>query len=307
MSRASIVTMLVAAELAVVSLAIWSLGGRTTFAAGLHPVEFRATTIAPLAAGVTPAVVIDDPRSRVRVGESDDGLVHVADLTQMRGAIFSSARYSQLRVTRTADGVRIERPDSPRIQIDLFGFSTQAIEVNVPQGAHVEIVRCSGADVTGIVGGVSVRSQDGHVSLARLDGNVDARSDDGYVEARDVRGDRLAMTSMDGHLSLQDVAVSSLLATTHDGRIEANGLSLRGERPDATLRTDEGSIRLDLLPGANVTVAASTADGRIVVDGSSDRADASQRTIQLGTGAGKLTVGTADGSIHIFTNGASLQ
>lgn len=298
--------MLVAAELAIISLAIWSLGGRTTLAAGLHPVEFSATTVAPLAAGATPAVVIDDPRSRVHVGTSDDGLVHVADLTRMRGAIFSSARYSQLRVTRTADGVRIERPDSPRIEIDLFGFSTEAIEVDVPQGAHVQIARCSGADVTGIAGGVSVHSQDGHVSLARLDGNVDARSDDGYVEARDVRGDRLAMTSMDGHLSLKDVAVDSLLATTHDGRIEADGLSLRGERPDATLRTDDGSIRVHLLPGTNVTVAASTSDGRIVVDGSSERADgATQRTIQVGTGAGTMTVGTADGSIHIFTNGVS--
>ncbi|MBV8198603.1 MAG: DUF4097 family beta strand repeat protein [Candidatus Eremiobacteraeota bacterium] len=305
MSRGSIVAMLIAAELVVVSLAIYSLGGGMTLAGGMHRVEFTPAAIAPLAAGTTPQIVIDDSRSRVRVGVSSDALVHVRDLTEMRGAIFSSGTYPQLRMTRTADGVRIERPWSPRIAFDLFGFSTQAIEVNVPSGAHVEIARCEGADVTGITGGVSVRSQDGHITLADLDGNVDARSDDGYLDARNVRGDRLAIESHDGHLALHDVAVGSLLATTRDGRIEAQGLSLVGERPDATLHTGDGSIKMYLSPNANLTVDASTGDGRIDVDGSAARGDGStQRTVRLGTGAGRMTVDTADGSIHILTNGA---
>ena len=297
--------MLVAAELWVVGMAIWAIGGRSPiFAAGMHHVDFSAVALSPIGAGATPHVVVDDVRSRVSVGVSNDQLVHVRDLTRMSGMIFSSRAYPQLHVERTPDGVRIERPSVENLAIDMFGYSTQSIEVLVPSGSRVDIARCAGANVAGIDGGVSVHSQDGHVKLADLQGDVDARSDDGYIEAANVRGDRLAMASMDGHLGLQDVSVGSLSATTHDGRIEARGLSFAGERPDATLHTADGSIRIQLASNADLTIDAATDDGRIYVDGSSQDSDGSaQRTIRLGSGTGKMTVGTSDGSIHIHTNG----
>ncbi len=305
MSRASVVGMLIAAEVLIVGMAVYAVGGGgTTFASGMHHVDFTPVTQAPIAAGDAPHVVIDDAQSRVGVTISNDGLVHVRDLTEMRGAVFSSAAYPQLHVTRTSDGVRIERPGSGRLSIAIFGFSNERIAVEVPSGARVEIARCSGADVSGVTGGVSVRSQDGHVTLADLEGSVDAHSSDGYVEATNVRGDRLAMDSDDGHLSLQSVAVGSLVATTHDGRITADGLNLVGPRPDATLHTDDGSIRIHLPPSADMSINASTGDGSIVVDGVSQEGnDSAQRTIRLGAGTAKMTVGTSDGSIHIYTNG----
>lgn len=306
MSRKSIVAMLVAAELLIVGMAIYSLGGGATFASGMHRVDFTPVPLAPVSAGAVPHVVVDDRESRVTVTASNDEFVHVRDLTEIHGSVFSSAPYPQLRITRTADGVHIERPSGPHLAIAIFGYSREAIEVTVPAGSRVEIARCSGADVSRINGDVSVRSQDGHVTLSDLDGSVDARSADGYLQATNVRGDRLAIDSMDGHLTLRDVAVGSLTATTHDGRIEASDLSLVGERPDAALHTDDGSIKVYLAPSANLTVDASTGDGHVYVDGSSlDRGDSAQRTIRLGSGAGKMTLGTADGSIHIFTNGAS--
>jgi hypothetical protein len=308
-SRASVVAMLIAAEVLIVGMAVYAVSGRgTTFASGMHHVGFTPIAQAPVAAGDAPHVVIDDARSRVAVTVSNDGLVHVRDVTEMRGAIFSDAAYPQLRVTRTSDGVRIERPPAGHLSIDIFGFSNERIEVQVPRGSRLEIARCSGADVSGVAGGVSVRSQDGHITLADLQGTVDAHSSDGYVEATNVRGDRLAMDSMDGHLALQNVAVESLAATTHDGRIVADGLNLVGASPDATLHTDDGSIKLHLPPSADVSINASTGDGSIVVDGVSQEGDDSaQRTIRLGAGTAKMTVGTSDGSIHIYTNGASLQ
>lgn len=309
MSRASVVGMLIAAEVLIVGMAVYAVGGGgTTFASGVHHVDFTPVAQAPVAAGDAPHVVIDDAQSRVGVTISNDGLVHVRDLTEMRGAIFSSGSYPQLRVARTSDGVRIERPGSGHLSIDIFGFSNERIEVEVPSGARLEIARCSGADVSGVTGGVNVRSQDGHVTLADLQGSVDAHSSDGYVEATNVRGDRLAMDSDDGHLSLQNVAVGSLAATTHDGRITAEGLNLVGASPAATLHTDDGSIRIHLPPTADLSINASTGDGSIVVDGVSQEGnDSAQRTIRLGAGTGKMTVGTSDGSIHIYTNGASLQ
>jgi len=308
-SRASIVAMLIAAEVLIVGVAVYAVGGGgTTFSSGMHHVDFTPVAQAPVAAGATPHIVIDDAQSRVGVTISNDGLVHVRDLTELRGAVFSSGSYPQLRVTRTSDGVHIERPSTGHVSIDIFGYSNERIEVEVPSGARLEIARCSGADVSGVTGGVSVRSQDGHVTLADLQGSVDAHSSDGYVEAANVRGDRLAMDSDDGHLSLQNVAVGSLAATTHDGRITAEGLNLVGASPSATMHTDDGSIRIHLPPSADVNIDASTGDGSIVVDGVSQEGnDSAQRTIRLGAGTAKMTVGTSDGSIHIYTNGANLQ
>jgi Putative adhesin len=302
MSRASVVGMLIAAEVLVVGMAVFVVGrGGASFAAGAHRVDFTAARVAPVAAGAAPHVVIDDAQSRVGVAVSNDGLVHVRDLTQLRGAVFSSGNYPTLSVTRTPDGVRIERPHAGSLSLGIFGFSTQAIQVEVPQGSRVEIARCGGADLFGIDGGASIHSLDGHVTLTDLQGDVDARSDDGYIKATNVHGDRLALESMHGHLTLQDVAVASLSATTRDGRIEADGLSVSR---DATLQTNDGPIRVGLGANANLAIDASTGDGRIVVDGTSfDRDDAAQRTIRLGTASGSMKLATSDGSIHILTNG----
>ncbi|MBV9718644.1 MAG: DUF4097 family beta strand repeat protein [Candidatus Eremiobacteraeota bacterium] len=295
--------MLVAAEVVIVGMGIYALGrGNRSFAAGLHRSDFAATTIAPIAAGAAPHVVVDDVESRVHIDTSNDELVHVRDLTQIHGAVFSSGKYPQLVVSRTADGVRIERPPAPSSSLDIFGFTTEAIEVQVPPSAQLEIARCAGADVRGITGGVNVHSVDGHVTLSDVDGSVDVRSDDGYVNATNVRGGRLSLVSMDGHIALQDVAVASLLATTNDGRIEGDNLNVSGT---ATLQTDDGPVRLHLAPDADLTIDATTRDGNISVDGTSvDRTDdAAQRTIRLGAGTGQMKVMTADGSIHIITNG----
>src|SRR5579862_2615578 len=123
MNRATLLAMLVAAEIAIVGMALYAIGGGgRSFAAGLHSAHFAATPIAPLAAGATPHIVVDDPHSRIVVGTSADELVHVRDLTQMRGAVFSSGPYPRLTATRTPDGVRIVRPDGGRVSFSIFGF-----------------------------------------------------------------------------------------------------------------------------------------------------------------------------------------
>src|SRR5215469_12171090 len=116
MPRVTIVAMLLAAEIAIVGMAIYVIGGRgTSFAAGLRSADFSAAPIAPLAAGTAPHVVVDDPHSRVIVGTSADELVHVRDLTSIHGAVFSSGPYPHLTVARTADGVRIARAEGGRV------------------------------------------------------------------------------------------------------------------------------------------------------------------------------------------------
>jgi hypothetical protein len=310
-SRASVVITLVAVEVGIVMVALYAIGGLRwngigwsgqAFASMQH-VDFAAQPIAPLDAGSTPHITVDDPESRVAVKLSSDGLVHVLDLTSVHGVRFSGQNsIPQLRVARTRDGVSIVRPWHEQFLV--MGSVDERIEVGVPAGSRVDISRCAGADVTGITGGVSVHSQDGHVTLADLRGKVDADSDDGYIEAAGIRGDSLTIHSSDGSLILRDVATKTLDAHTNDGRVEVRQPS---ELMNGSITSDDGSITLELSAGADLTVDASTGDGSISVDGSRVEhgdSDSVQHTITLGRGTGILHVSTGDGSIHIITNGA---
>jgi DUF4097 and DUF4098 domain-containing protein YvlB len=137
------------------------------------------------------------------------------------------------------------------------------------------------------------------------------------------------MESNDGHLTLADVTVGSLVARTHEGRIEASNLKIAGARPDATLHSDDGPLRVTGAFGPNgsyeistedgsvnlrvpqssdLAIEASTSDGRIDVDGSSlARDDSAPHRLRLGAGSGTMKLATSDGSIHIYTNGELLQ
>ena len=306
-SRTSIVAMLIAAEIVIAGIALYAL--RAGHAAGARSIAFAATPIAPVDAGNAPVVTVDDPDSRVVVRTSTDGRVHVTDSTSAHGWLFDDQRATvpKLAVTRTADGVAIARAPERGAGLHFFiGDFERSIEVDVPPAARLQIARCSGADVSGIEGGVAVHSQDGRITLADLRGSVSGTSDDGSVSASRIHGDSLAIQSSDGHLSLDDVAVASLEASTRDGRIEARALAIAGTSPNAVLHSDDGSIKVELLPGADLTVDASTNDGRVLVDGASfdSSGDATHHTVKLGSGAGNLRISSDDGSIHILTNGA---
>ncbi len=303
MSRASIVAMLVAVEIAIVGIALYTVRDISR----VHAAGFVAKTIAPLDAGSAPLVTIDDVDSRVDVAPSSDGRVHVKDFTDMRGSLFGShSSIAQLDVKRTSDGVAISRPGSGGVNVG-FWWSERRIEVDVPSGTRLAIARCSGARISGVEGGVTVASQDGRITLTDLRGTIQAKSADGSITATRVRGDSLVLESSDGRLRLEDVTASSLDAQTRDGSIEAHGLAIAGGAQHAVLHTGDGSIRVALATGADLTVDASTGDGHIDVDGnaaSNGGSDSTQRTVRVGNGSGSLQLSSGDGSIHLITNGA---
>ena len=114
MSRSSLVAMLIAVEIAIVGIALYTVRGTwagTSIAAG-----FAAKTFAPLDAGLRAGRRRSTIRdSRVDVAVSTDGLVHVKDLTDLHGrSSVRSSSVAQLDVKRTAGGVSISRPDSGR-------------------------------------------------------------------------------------------------------------------------------------------------------------------------------------------------
>ncbi len=285
-SRSGIIAILVAVEVFLAGAIVWSVSGHgfTVHAAGLHRSDIGGKSFAAIDAGSTPHVTIDDAISGVTVTPSSDGKVHVSDRSFARGLIWGTTPRPPLQVARTADGVRVERiGERHGLHIAIFGIDREQIEVAVPQASLLEIRRCSGADVSGLSGRVSIHSVDGH------------------IEAANLRVSELALTSENGSIRLNDVAAPAIGAWTKDGSIRASALQVGG----GNVHTEDGSVTLDLRD-ANLTVHAHTADGSVRFNGrrAASSSDESSGDLQLGMGGGSLQVSTQDGSIHIASNGA---
>ena len=303
-SRTGLVLVLTAVEVLILGLMLNALGLRGGFsanAAGLHRIEFSAKPVAAMDLGQTPHVVIDDRDSHVTLLASTDGRVHVTDLTEVRGAVFSSKQIAQLNVNRTGfDSVSISRQSSGSDGVFSLGIFSQRIEVQVPPQARVEVAEASGSDATDLTGGVKIHSNDGRIKLTRVSGPVDVRSNDGSITLQDVDAPSISAITDDGRLIFNGVKADTIDAHTADGRILADSLRVGSGK----LETQDGSIRIDLRD-PDLNLAAHTADGHIRFNGATqnrDDSDASSGTFRLGNGSGSLDVSTRDGSITITSN-----
>ncbi len=287
-ARLPLIAMLVAAEVAIVGFAIYSFGFHRNpiFAAGggFHRMNYTAPAIAPLAVGSSPRIAIDDSSDRIYITASNDRFVHVIDDTVARGSFWGSGRIEPLRVARTSDGVSIVRAGSPGGIVSFDFFSTRHIEVQVPSDAVLAIASCSGAEISGVDGGVTAHSVDGSLLIADVRGTVDLKDDDGRIEARRITGDSFSAHTNDGRIILDTVVAPKIDVSTNDGRIVAT-----------------------LAPNSNATVEARTNDGRIYREGTrigGHDTDSQSQTFKVGTGNDTIALVTNDGNISIFTNGA---
>jgi hypothetical protein len=303
-SRTGIVLVLTAVEVLILGLIINALGLRGGFsaqAAGFHSISFAAKPVAPMDLGRSPHVVVADPDSHVTLSASSDGLVHITDLTEVRGAVFASKQIAQLNVAKTGpDSVSITRPSSGSSGVFSLGIFSQHIEVQVPPQAHVEVTSASGSDASDLTAGVTIHSIDGRITLNRVTGPVDVKSNDGSIHLSDIDAPDIKAITDDGRIVLSSVRADTIEAHTADGRIVADSLRVGGGR----LETQDGQVRIDLRD-PDLTVAAHTADGHIRLNGttqSHDDGDASSGTFRLGNGSGALDVSTRDGSITITSN-----
>jgi hypothetical protein len=278
-SRTGIIAVLIAVELFVAGIIAVSAGGLKTFTAmgDAHGFSNMSYTLPAIDAGDRPHVVINDAGSSVVVTASSDGKVHVTDTRHIHGWGSAPAR---VQVQKTADGVLIERPDTPGSTL-VFGLEFGGTSVEIPPGATLEIRNASGADVSDLTGTIAVRSNDGHIS------------------ATNVHSADLSLTSGDGHISLTDIDAGKLNAVTADGAIRVSNLRVR----NGVLHTSDGSIHIGFADAGDVTVRARTGDGSIRMNGI--RQDGSPVEYKFGNGSGTLDVATQDGSIRVNTNGAN--
>ena len=287
-SRTLVIAVLVAAEVAILGLAAFSIRGGISgnLVAGGGAANFVAKTFAPIAAGKAPRVTIDDPNSGVTIGVSDDGLVHVKDDTSFSGVTLRSPRdYPQLTVTQDFDGVHISRPAYHEGWSMFIGFSNsrQHFEVQVPAAAAVIVDACDNAEVSDLQNGATIKALDGRIELTRVQGAIVAHTDDGHIRADDVASSSLDLSSDDGWIEMRNFTAAA--GGSYD------------------VMTHDGHIKVALAPGSDVTVDASTNDGSLRVDGVRQRSDddRKQQTIRVGNGASAMRVHSDDGSVTITT------
>lgn len=113
-------------------------------------------------------------------------------------------------------------------------------------------------------------------------------------------GTRLDVRGCDG-ATISGLRAPSISVTCSDGSLRISDLAVQS----GTLHTDDGSVRVALL-ASDTTVHAATGDGSLRFNGQRVRSDSdrSEGTITMGSGSGRLDVGTNDGSIRITTQGA---
>ncbi|GAC1652601.1 MAG: hypothetical protein NVS9B12_02100 [Vulcanimicrobiaceae bacterium] len=298
-TRATIIGTLFAVEVALFGAIVYFLGGAPTHAASVNIGGERIVEV--LDAGSAPRVVVDDPDSRVVLTPSSDGRVHVTDRSALHGWMFGEPKaIAPVRVTRTADGVKIERASYSNTFM-IFGSSTARIEIALPVQSAVEVKESSGTDATGLLGGAQIRSQDGHLTLRDLGGTIDAQTDDGHIDAIGIHSPSVLLNSKDGHIELRDVVTPALTAHTDDGRIEF--LGALAENGTYDLRSGDGHISVQS-PGIKaLTIHALTQDGSIRIDGRRIGGEGDGKYDAAGTASGKLSVQTQSGSITITTMG----
>src|SRR5262249_12517121 len=113
-------------------------------------------------------------------------------------------------------------------------------------------------------GRVALHAGDGSIELANFKGNMELESGDGHQEIRSVDGYLRARTG-DGHIQASR-RFDSLDLNTGDGRIEARASDGSAMNSTWTLRTGDGSVRLQLPGNFSADVDLHTNDGHINVE-----------------------------------------
>ena len=310
--RAGLLAGLVMAEALILGAMVYAAGGLHGPIGIMHlqQIEGSATArvLPAIDAGSAPEIVVDDPSSRVIITASSDGRVHMTDDWNVHGFTWGRQRtLPQLKAERSANGVTITRAAYAG-GFAGFGSMQEHTLIALPPAARINVREASGIDLSGNQGSVTMHSQDGHIDLTDTRAPIDIRSDD-------------------GSLHLTNVTTNRLNATTADGRITAKNVTLSGDRPSATLHSDNGSvhffgtlapdgtyvmnsndgrIEVSLASADGIRIAARTQDGRIEVNHVRMHNDDGGDAVTLNSSAtrGSLELASQNGSITLIAPGA---
>jgi hypothetical protein len=294
LSRGQVIAALLAAEVAVVCLAVVSITSVRL------PASFMATEAR---AGAGPRLVEDGPHRIFDAGAHPALAVDIgyADLTIIARAaapidasVSASSAYGVLRATSPIEA----RSDGDTIRISTTGDPSWSIgddrmvTVVVPPETKVTVLHAGDIRASGL------RAEASFQSVGR-----------GSVTVDDYDAPTLRVESSDGRISLHQVVTTHLEANS-DGRVEGTALQVR----DGSVESD-GRVSLGFASGADTLVTATTDSGRVRLSGfaattqpasastSHDEDDASSQSVRVGAGTGHLDVHSSDGNISLSQEG----
>jgi len=295
LTRGQVIAALLAAEVAIVCLAVASIFG------GRLPASFMAPTEARATAG--PRLVEDGPHKIFDAGAHPALTVDIgyADLTIVARpaapidvSVSSSMAYGVLRVKSPIEA----RSDGETIHISTSGEpgwsigDDRMVTVVVPPETKVTVVNAGDIRASGL------RAEASFSAAGR-----------GSVSVDDYDAPSLHIESPDGRISLHQVVAARLEANS-DGRVEGTALQLR----DGSVESS-GRVSLGFAPGTDTLVTAATDDGRVRLSGfaataqaatappNRDEDDASSQSVRVGSGSGHLDVHSSDGNISLSQEG----
>jgi hypothetical protein len=198
-------------------------------------------------AGPTPEVEIRDLSGDVTVEAWDRDVVGVKATKRVwagsREEAAKRASDYEVSVEQRDGGVFIEARLAPDAPGWLPARCTIDYKVRVPATAKLRVLLTNGdVQVTGVRGGVELRSTNGEVVAASIAGNIRATSTNGSITLRAVQAETIEVKTVNGDVDLD---------------LEALG------QGDHFINTARGDISLKLPAGARLDLLASTMHGEI--------------------------------------------
>jgi hypothetical protein len=243
-----------------------------------------------------------DGETRITAREGREvSIKAVKEVTKARSTADAEEAAARVEVRIEQVGNRIEV--ETRYPKELFSFGGPNvlvhIEVQAPPRSDMDVKSVDGnLEVQGFEGDLELVTVDGDLDVTSCSGRIRAQSVDGDAELRDVSGHMEART-VDGDLEIEGI-LQSLQAKSTDGditlRIDPNSVMEK----DWSLRTTDGSIRVELPDGFAVDLDIEADDGNIesshpmTLEG---KTSGHRVQGQLYGGGYQLRIRTSDGSV----------
>ena len=238
-------------------------------------VRLIAGTVAVMATGDRPSVVVSDISGRPLQVGYDDGTLTIA--------------YETLSWERLLDWLKPMH-------------DTAAVTVTVPAGCPIQLgVVSASAVVCGLSSGASVKGVSGEITLDGVTGEVQADTVSGALEGRDVDG-AIRFKSVSGDLTLADGSLTLLEADSINGQVAADvSLAAAGAMRISTISGDV-TVRLPEDSDARVRLHSTSGNVRSEFDSLRPATPYWSHTVSgnVGEGSGNVSVNSVSGAVTLL-------
>jgi hypothetical protein len=149
---------------------------------------------------------------------------------------------------------------------------------------------------------IDATTGDGRIAVQAVQGDLRVHTGDGAIRLEGIRG-TIDASSGDGSIEI-DGAIEQLHAKSGDGHVRVRAASPIAGSATWDISTGDGSVVLELPGASGAQLDATTGDGRVRIDGltfdgPTERKGRRSAHGRIGSGGGKITITSGDGSITV--------